>query len=64
MQPNANILNNLILTMPRWYHHVGHRPYINFSVKFSDFGLRSPDFLTKNWPIMVLPVFPTYSRLI
>ena len=32
--------------------------------KFPDLGMRSSDFLTKNWPLTTLPTFLTYSRLI
>ena len=34
------------------------------SAKFPDLGVRSPNFLTKNWPLTILPTFPIYSRLI
>ena len=35
--------------------------HMSSSAKFRDLGVRSLDFLTKNWP---LTNFPTYSRLI
>ena len=38
--------------------------YLFYSgAKFPDLGVRSPDFLTKNWPLRILPTFPTYSLL-
>ena len=34
------------------------------SAKIPDFDVRSPDFLTKNWPLTIFPIFPTYSQFI
>ena len=34
------------------------------SAKFPDLGVRSPAFLTKKWPLKILPIFLTCSRLI
>ena len=34
------------------------------SAKFLDLGVRSPAFLTKNWPLTIFLIFLTYSRII
>ena len=47
-----------------WYYNQQSSSTGTSSAKFPDLGVRSPDFLIKNWPLTILPIFPTYSRLV